>query len=302
MKNLRFLLSLHTRDNDFQIAQAAAAEDIARKMGISLEIAYADNDAVNQSTQILNAIQGRAEFRPNAIILEPISNIALPQAASAACTAGIGWVVLNRKPDYVAQLRRTASAPVFAVGMDNLEIGRIQGRQFAAMLPKGGLILYLEGPSRSSSAQKRTEGMLKTKPSNIQISTLRGDWTEQSAQRAVRSWLKLATSQSIAIDLVGAQDDTMAVGARKAFQEIADRQEQKRWLSLPFTGCDGQPATGQTWVRDGLLAATIYIPPFAGQAIEILAKAMKTGEQPPEHALTASYSIPALDVLARRPS
>ncbi len=302
MKKLRFLLSLHTRDNDFQIAQADAAGQIARKLGIDLEITYADDNAVNQSTQVLNAIQGRAESRPDAIILEPISNIALPQAAGVACAAGIGWAVLNRLPDYVSQLRRTATAPVFAVGMDNLEIGRIQGRQFAALLPNGGSILYLEGPSRSSSAQKRTAGMLETKPSNIQVAALKGEWTEQGARRAVRSWLKLATSQSAALGLVGAQDDTMAMGARKAFEEIVDQAEQRRWLSLPFTGCDGQPATGQAWVRDGLLAATIYIPPFAGQAIEILVNAIRTGTQPPEHVLTTSYSVPPLDDLARRKS
>jgi ribose transport system substrate-binding protein len=40
----------------------------------------------------------------------------------------------------------------------------------------------------------------------------------------VQSWLKLATSQSASIDLVGAQDDSMAMGARKAFQEIATKQ------------------------------------------------------------------------------
>ena len=302
MKKLRFLLSLHTRDNDYQVAQAASAERIARKLGIDLEIAYADNDAVNQSTQILNAIQARAESRPDAIILEPISTIALPQAAGAACAAGIGWAVLNRTPDYVKQLRRTASAPVFAVSVDNHEVGRIQGRQFVALLPKGGAVLYVEGPSRSSSAQKRTAGMLESKSRNIQISTLKGEWTEQSAQRAVRSWLKLATSQKASADLVGAQDDSMAMGARKAFQEIADLQEQKRWLSLPFTGCDGQPETGETWVREGLLAATVYIPPFAGKAIEILANAIKSGTQPPEHALTAPYSIPPLETLARRKS
>ena len=300
MKRLRFLLSLHTRDNDFQLAQAAAAQQIARKLGVDLEVAYADNDAVNQSTQVLNALQGRAEFRPDAIILEPISNIALPQAATAASMAGIGWVVLNRTPDYLPQLRRTANAPVFAFGMDNLEIGRIQGRQFAALLPRGGTILYVEGPSRSSSAQKRTAGMLETKPANIQVSTLKGEWTEQSALRAVRSWLKLATSQSLVCDLVSAQDDTMAMGARKAFQEIGDQKEQQRWLNLPFTGCDGQPATGQAWVRDGLLTATISIPPFAGQAIEILVKAINAGTQPPEQAMITSHSIPSLDMLRRR--
>ena len=52
MKKLRFLVSLHTRDNDFQAAQAQSAEDAARKLGSDAEIVFADNDAVNQSTQL----------------------------------------------------------------------------------------------------------------------------------------------------------------------------------------------------------------------------------------------------------
>jgi ribose transport system substrate-binding protein len=302
MKTLKLLVSLHTRQNDFQVAQAKSAEETARQLGIDVEIVFADNDAVNQSTQILQAIQNRAESRPDAIVLEPVSGTALPQVARAACAAGIGWVILNRSPDYMAELRRATNAPVFAVSADHAEIGRIQGRQFAALLPKGGSLLYLEGPSQSSSARKRTAGMLETKPSNIRVATLKGQWTEESAERAVRSWLQLATSQRAAIGLVGAQDDSMAMGARKAFQTITNEEERARWLKLPFTGCDGLPATGQTWVREGWLAATIYVPPLAGKAIEILATAIREGTQPPEHALTESFSIPPLEALAPRTS
>ncbi len=302
MKKLKFLVSLHTQDNDFQMAQALAAEEAARKLGVDAEIAFADNNAVNQSTQILKAIQTRAESRPDAIVLEPVSGTALPQVARAACAAGIGWVVLNRNPDYMPELHRAATKPTFAVSSDHIEIGRIQGKQFAALLPRGGSILYLEGPSQSSSAQKRTAGMLETKPSNIQVTMLKGQWTEESAERSVGSWLKLATSQSKAIDLVGAQDDAMAMGARKAFQKVANEEERTRWLSLPFTGCDGQPTTGQSWVGQGWLAATIYLPPLAGKAIEILAKAMQEGTRPPERTVTVSFSIPPLDALAPRKS
>jgi ribose transport system substrate-binding protein len=302
MKKLKFLVSLHTRENDFQTAQAVSAEEAARKLGIDAEITFADNDAVNQSTQILKAIQNRAESRPDAIVLEPVSATALPQVARAACAAGVGWVVLNRSPDYMSSLRSAATAPVFAVGSDHVEIGRIQGRQFAALLPQGGSILYIEGPSQSSSAQKRTEGMLEMKPSNIQITMLKGKWTEESAEHAVRSWLNLATSQSAAIDLVAAQDDSMARGARKAFQKMINEGVRARWLSLPFTGCDGQPRTGQKWVREGWLAATVYVPPLAGKAVEILAKAIQEQTQPPEHTVTVSFSIPPLDALVPRKS
>jgi ribose transport system substrate-binding protein len=110
----------------------------------------------------------------------------------------------------------------------------------------------------------------------------------------------MATSQSASISLVGAQDDSMALGARKAFQEITNEAERSRWLSLPFTGCDGQPATGQAWVREKWLTATIHIPPLTGQAMEILAKANQDGTQPPEHAFTKSFSIPPFESLVPR--
>jgi ribose transport system substrate-binding protein len=300
MKKLRFLVSLHTRENDFQVAQAKSAEDTARKLGGDVEIVFADDDAVHQSTELLKVIQSPVESRPDAIVVEPVGGMALPQVAGAASAAGIGWAVLNRRPEYLSELRRAATTPIFAVSSDHAEIGRIQGRQFAALLPGGGSVLYIEGPSGSPSAQKRTAGMLETKPSNIQVAMLRARWTEESAGRAVRSWLKLATSQSASIDLVGAQDDSMAMGARKAFQEISNEAERSRWLSLPFTGCDGQVATGQAWVREKWLTATIHIPPLTGPAMEILAKAIQDGTQPPEHSLTTSFSIPPLESLVPR--
>src|SRR5208282_5371132 len=225
-KKLRFLVSLHTRDNDFQVAQAQSAEDAARKLGIDVEIIYAGDDAVHQSTELLKAIQSRVESRPDAIVVEPVGRTALPQVAGAASAAGIGWAVMNRRPDYLGELRRAATTPIFSVSSDHAEIGRIQGRQFAALLPGGGSVLYIEGPSDSPSARMRTAGMLETKPANIQVTTLKARWTEESAGRAVQSWLKLAIAQGASIDLVGAQDDTMAMGARKAFREINSEGER----------------------------------------------------------------------------
>jgi ribose transport system substrate-binding protein len=299
MEKLRFLISLPTSKNDFQLAQASSAEQMGQKRAIDLEIVYADNDAILQSTQVLKAIQVPVGARPDAIVIEPASGTALPQVARAACAAGIGWAVLNRAPDYIPELRRTSSAPVFSISSDHVEIGRIQGRQFAALLPDGGSVLYIEGPWHSASAKNRTLGMLETKPSNIQVTTLRGQWTEESAWKAVRSWLQLTTSRRAALDVVGAQDDSMAMGARKAFQEIAD---EGKWSSLLFTGCDGLPNTGQAWVRKGLLAATVCIPPIAGQAIENLIESIQNGTKPPEYSATTSFSIPPLDALSARKS
>ena len=239
MKKLRFLISLTTDDNDYQIEQAQSAEQAARNLGVEAQILYADNDAITQSTQILKAVQAAESHRPHAIVFEPVGGTALPQVARAAVSAGIGWAVLNRDASYIPELRKISSAPVFAVSSDHVEIGRIQGRQFAALLPQGGAILYIQGPTENSAAKERTLGMQETKPTNIHLTLLKGQWTEESSQRSVRSWLKLSTSQKATIDLIGAQDDSMAIGARKAFEELPNESEQERWLKLPFTGCDG---------------------------------------------------------------
>lgn len=300
MRKLRFLVSLTTNDNDYQIEQAHAAEQAGKKYGADVQILYADNDAINQSTQILKAVQAVPDERPDAIVFEPVGGTALPQVARAAVSTGIGWAVLNREANYIPELRQSSKAPVFGVSSDHVEIGRIQGRQCAALLPTGGTVLYIQGPSENSAAKERTLGMQEAKRANIHLVMLKGQWTEESSQRAVRSWLKLSTSQKTSIDLVAAQDDSMAIGARKAFQELPSEVERDRWLNLPFLGCDGLPNTGQAWVRSGLLTATIFIPPNTGQAIELLVEALQQGMMPAERALTTAASVPPLEALHSR--
>jgi len=297
---MRFLVSLTNNDNDYQIEQAESAQQAGQKAGLDVQIIYAQNDAITQSTQLLKAVQSPQALRPDAILFEPVGGTALPQVAKAAVTAGIAWVVLNRDANYISELRRGSTVPVFAISSDHVEIGRIQGRQIGALLRSGGSVLYIQGPSENSAAKERTTGMQETKPGNVQVTMLKGQWTQESAQKAVRSWLKLTTSQRAAIDLVAAQDDSMAIGAKDAFRELTNEDERERWLRLPFTGCDGLPKTGQAWVRSGLLAATVFVPPNAGQAIEMLADALQSKKMPAERVTTAPSSIPPLEELGRR--
>jgi ABC-type sugar transport system substrate-binding protein len=299
MKKLSFLVSLTNNENDYQQEQQSAAEKAARRLGVDLKIVHANNDAVAQSQQLLHYIQGTAGSRPDAIVFEPAGGTGFPQVARAAVAADIGWVILNHEADYLKELREGCHVPVFSISSDHEEVGKLQGRQFGALLPQGGSILYIEGPANSSAAHERTAGMKKTKPSNIQVKTMRANWTEDSAYRTVSSWLRLRTSQETLIDLVGAQDDSMAAGARKAFAEIA-AGERERWLKIPFTGCDGLPKTGQSWVRSGLLAATVFIRPNTDLALEMLTEAIRTGSQPVQGKLLAPESVPTIEELTAR--
>jgi ribose transport system substrate-binding protein len=300
MKKLRFVLSLTTNDNDYQMEQAACADEAARRLNADLQILYAENDAILQSQQLLKIIQSNSDSHPDGILFEPVGGTAMPQVAKAAAAAGIGWVVLNREVGYVSELRRNYRIPIFSLSSDHEEIGRIQGKQMAALLPNGGSVLLVQGPSENLAAKHRTMGMYETKPVSIQVKLMKANWTEASAYKAVSSWLKLSTSQQTALDVVAAQDDSMALGARKAFQEVADSAMRDRWMRMPFLGIDGVPKTGQAYVNRNLLAATIVVPANSGKAIEMLAHAVQTGTLPQEKTLTPCYSHPSLEELAKR--
>ncbi len=294
MQVLNLLVSLITEDNDFQMEQAATAQATAHRLGVQVKIVYAANDAVLQNQQLFTAIQ-KPEARPDGILVEPVGT-GMVQAASAAVSAGIAWGVINRDVDYVARLRRGRSTTVFSVATDHAEVGRIQGAQLAALVSEGG-ILYIEGPSSGGVARARSAGMLSVVGRGIAVKVLKGDWTEQSGYHAAKSWLSLSTARQMDIRALAAHNDAMAIGARRAFEEVADLNARREWLKLPFLGCDGVPKAGREWVRRGLLRATVVTPPPMGVALEIMVHAIRSGVQPPEFTISQPSSFPPVKEL-----
>jgi ABC-type sugar transport system substrate-binding protein len=167
-----------------------------------------------------------------------------------------------------------------------------------ALVRNGGGVLHIQGPSENTTAKDRTTGLQATLPHHIPVTTLRGQWTEESAQRSVESWLRLNTSQKVSISAIAGQNDAMAMGARKAFSTLDNNTDRDRWLRIPYVGCDGVTKTGQSWVRTGLLAATVIIPTSAGRAISIMHQALLSGTRPPERTFTTPESFPPVTQLS----
>jgi ribose transport system substrate-binding protein len=268
-------------------------------LGIDLDIVYADGDTIAQSTQILKAIQTDHTVRPDGIIVEPVGGTGLPQVAKAAIEAGVAWGLVNRDAEYVVELRRASKVPAFIVTSDHTEIGRIQARQLTALLPDGGAILYILGPTESSTVKDRKAGFEAVCPKNLRVTLLRGKWTEESGVRSVVTWLKLGGSTKLGIVAVAAQNDAMAIGARKAFEGLSNPEERARWLSLPFIGADGLPKTGQAWVRSGSLFATVVTPPMAGTAVKLMANALRVSANVAQRTVTQLESYPPIGKLTK---
>jgi ribose transport system substrate-binding protein len=298
MKKRRFVISLIVAENDYQQLQAASAREAAQRLGVDVEVLYAGNDAVAQGQQLLELIQSTTQ-RPEGIICHPVGT-SLDQVARQAALVGVGWAVMNREADYLSELRTKSRAPMFSITVDQREIGRIQGRQFGALLPQGGMGLYITGPGSNPAFKTRSEGMESTKPVNIQLRAMAGKLTEQSGYDVILQWLSLSTSWTSPVQLVAAQNDNMAMGARKAFIEKATGETRERWSNLLYTGCDGCPGQGEKWVREGSLHASVVLPSSAGRALEMMAHALETSEQPPERTELSPRPLPELEKLAAR--
>ena len=298
MKKPKFAL-LVVENNDYQAEQSISAKQAAHECEADIHIIQTGHDAVTQSQEVLKLLYSPEGIRPDGILFEPVGT-PLAQAAKIAAASGVGWVVLNREVDYLRELRLHCKTPLFCITTDHEEVGRIQGEQITKLLPNGGAVLYIHGPSDNKAALRRAAGMQAAKPTKVEVRVLKGLWTEESAYNAVASWLKLNVAKDSAFALVAAQNDAMALGARRAFQELTAGPEHDRWLSLPFIGCDGVPKTGQTYVHRGILEATIVIPANAGRAIKELVNSMRTGQQPEECIFTSPSSFPQLAALKPR--
>ncbi|HTC94292.1 MAG TPA: sugar ABC transporter substrate-binding protein [Terriglobales bacterium] len=297
MKKLRFLVSLIMEENHYQKQHAAAVQDAAQRLGVDIEIVYAGNDPITQTEQLLNGIQSTAkESRPDGILCAPVGT-SLVQVARQAAKMGIGWGLLNREGDYIGELRASSQAPIFAITIDQAEIGRIQGRQIGALLPQGGMVLYLLGPTGNPLVEQRSTWMQTLKPANVQVRTLTGDLSQQSGYKAIARWLQLRTSHETPVTLIAGQNDDMALGARRAFEDQTIGAQREQWTSLPYIGVDCCPGAGQDWVRQGLLAASVINPPTAGIALETMVQAIRSKSQPAEVTVVAPTSFPTIEKL-----
>jgi len=294
----KVLVALPERDNEYQRLQTIDARVTSSRWGLDLEVVYANGEPAVQLQQLAGRIGGADP--PHAVVVEPVGpGDGLEDAARAAAAARLGWAVLNCTCDHIQRLRReNAGVAIFAVGSDQLEIGRIQGRQLRTLLPAGGTALYINGPEGAPAARERLQGLRETlEGSGVTLIILAGRWTEESAETSVRSWLA-SRAPSTRIAAVAGQDDSMARGARRVLE--AATGGAAAWAGVPFVGIDGVPAVGQRLVDTGQLTATIVMPSNTGPAIDNLARWMDAGTVPPELVRVPVRSYPAEPELASR--
>jgi ABC-type sugar transport system substrate-binding protein len=261
---------LQNDTNEYQRLIRDEADAAAGRMGLDLAFDFAQNDFMQQIRQLYACVRSRPEERPQFLFVFPVRDGSFERAMRDTAAAGIGCMTLNRRPRYLAEIRRELPAiPVGSISPDQIEIGRLQARQAGALVRAGGLVLYVMGPSLSSAAQDRAQGFREMlRGTSIRCSEIHGDWDADLTEKAVRRWLQLVLISDQRLDAVICQNDAMATGARRALQAAANEMNRPELRALPLTGVDGLPEVGQRLVDEGQLAATIVQPSTGRPAIE----------------------------------
>jgi ABC-type sugar transport system substrate-binding protein len=286
----RIVACFSSQAQEFQVLQAMDARMAAARLGFEIEVNFAEGNPIAEIQYLFRHIHLPAAERPLAFIVNTHVADGLERVARNAARAGIGWVLLNRPAEYVEALRgEHAELPIAAISTDHREVGRIQARQAKRLRPSGGSVLYLQGQRETVSAQARLAGF-QDEGAAFDLKVVHGDWSLEGADRAVSAWLRLKTSDLFQPQLVVAQNDLMAEGARRALET-----HRPDWARVPFLGADGLPQGGQRLVREGRLTATVVIPPCGAPAVELLARARREQARPAAHVVLAPRSHPELD-------
>jgi len=299
MKRRTIGLFLLARQNEYQRLQQASAAAMAHHLKTPLDVHFSESDAGIQTEQIYAFIHAHP---PGSVLVVESVVDALEPVARHAALAGMGWILLHRIVAYMDYLRLEFPAlPIGTVTSDQKEIGRIQGRHFKALLCGKGTVLYVQGPAGSSIAAARFAGMKEViEPTPIRYHLVRGDWSEEGGETAVSKWLEESHARA-QVQLLGCQNDAMAVGALRALARGAVSYGLRGLSNMLVTGVDGNADYGIPLVDRRRLAATVIMPPAAGQAVQLIHEAWTTpGFLPPPIVQLPVRSYPDLALVALR--
>jgi ABC-type sugar transport system substrate-binding protein len=287
-------------ENGYQFLLKKETEAAGRTAGLETRFWFSENSVAHQARELYAVLH--SDPKPIAVLVIPVQETSLVRLAGEAAADGIAWFWLNRAPsDHAATRARYPGAALSYITPDQLEAGRIQGRQCRLLLPRKSQIVYLQGRASNSSAIDRNTGFRETLaglPIEVLV-TLDGNWTDVDAERVLTNWLRIMLPTGLQLDMVVCQNDGMAAGVRRGLERLAGETQRPEVARVPLLGIDGLPDIGQKMVDEGALKATIVMPLTGAVAIEWV-KHAQNGRLPPAVIALPPTSYPDEARLANR--
>ncbi|MCW2882553.1 MAG: ribose transporter, substrate binding protein [Sphaerisporangium sp.] len=247
-------MSVSTLNNPYFVQLRAGAEAEAKKLGATLTVTDAQNDASQQ----VNQVQNFTSQSMKAIILNPVDSDAAAPAVKIAERSSIPVIAVDRGVNN-AQVAQT-------VASDNVAGGKLAAQELAKQISEKGKVIVLQGVAGTSAARDRGQGFtegIKAYP-NIQVVAQQPADFDRTKGLDVMTNL-LQSNPDVAG--VFAQNDEMALGAIKALGAKAGKE-------VKVVGFDGTP-DGLKAIQAGTLAASVAQQPtlLGQQAVQNAVKA-----------------------------
>ncbi|MDZ4768278.1 MAG: substrate-binding domain-containing protein [Chloroflexota bacterium] len=227
--------------NAFFSSMAERAQQTADRLGVTLDVQFASNDAAAQMEQVAAMIAAGVD----ALLINPVDSAGIGASVAAANAAGIPVFTVDRS---------AGSGEVVAhIASDNAAGGEMAGDYLAEALGEQGSIIELRGIEGTSAAQGRGEGFNRAIATHDGITVIASETANFNAAEGETVFAALL-EQYPDIDGVFAHNDDMILGAIEAAR-AAGRLETIRFVG--FDAIDD----AITALESGDLLATIAQQP-----------------------------------------
>ena len=271
-----------TMDNDWRRQQVL---DVEHALVGDSSIRFIMTDAKGQTAKQIMDIEGLIDKGVDVLITSPRDAQALAPVISQAYQQGIPVVLLSRRID-------SEDFTIF-IAPDNREIGRKAARYIGEKYPLGGRILMLKGVPNATTTINRTQGFIEELEKFKQLEIVVEKTANYLRGDAITSVEEVLNS-GIQFDIIYAQSDSMASGARMAIKH-ADIDLNK----ISIIGID-YIREAQAAIRAGEQDISFSYPTCGKEGADYVLRILK-GQEVPKKVVVNSEMVSIKNIEQVRP-
>jgi len=270
-------------ESEWRTANTASIKDAAKKAGVNLKFADAQQQQQNQ----VKAIRSFIAQRVDVIAFSPVVETGWETVLREAKNAKIPVILTDR-----AVKVTDPSLFVSFIGSDFVEEGRRAGRWLLDYAKKNGdkplNIVELQGTTGAAPALDRKAGFAEVIGANPKLKIIRsqtGDFTRAKCKEVMEAFLK---SEGKNINVLFAHNDDMAIGAIQAIEEAG----LKPGKDIIIVSIDGVKGAFEA-MKAGKLNVTVECNPLLGPTLIQTAQDVVAGKQVPKRIVVTEGVFPA---------
>jgi len=270
-------------ESEWRTANTVSIKDAAKKDGVTLKFADAQQKQENQ----VKAIRSFIAQKVDVIAFSPVVESGWDTVLREAQAAKIPVILTDRAVDVADK-----SLYVTFIGSDFVEEGRRAGRWLLERVKKTPdaqvNIVELQGTVGSAPAIDRKKGFEEVIAGNPHLKIIRsqtGDFTRAKGKEVMEAFLK---AEGKKINVLYAHNDDMAIGAIQAIEEAG----LKPGTDIVIISVDGVKGAFEAMMA-GKLNVTVECSPLLGPQLMAIARDVKAGKPVPKRITTEEGVFPA---------